>query len=180
MTDRLFLGNTSDIIIGSITRPNDAAPYAAGDVIGSATGPGPTTHVIDFSAIVKAAGGSGLVSTALLIDSANQATPPQLELWIFTAAPAAQADNTAFAVSDLEIASLVGIVPLTTARVGNAGAAAAGNLAIQSDVASLVFKCAGGSQDLYGVLVVRNAYTPVAQEVFTLKVSVLQDIVQAA
>lgn len=181
MTDRIFLGHTTAIVTQSITRPGDTTAYAAGDVIGTAA-----SQILDFTdaargqvtqngVTVGGPGGSGMLSTALLIDSANQATPPSLELWLFTAAPAAQIDNAPFAVTDAEMANLVGIIPLAIARIGNVSAAAAGNLAIQSDVATLAFKCAPSTTHLYGILVVRNAYTPVANEVFTVKLSALQD-----
>jgi hypothetical protein len=175
MSERVYLGNTSARPSQSVTRPNNATAYAAGDVIGTAT-----THVLDFSDVGKLAGGSGLLAGALLIDSANQATAPSLELWLFSAAPAAQVDNVAFAPTDVELANLVGVIPLTTARVGDATAGAAGNLVIQSDIASLIYKCAPGTTHLYGVLVVRNAYAPVANEVFTVVLSVLQDVARAA
>ena len=39
----------------------------------------------------------------------------------------------------------------------------------------VAFKCAAASRDIYGVLVVRNAYVPVSAEVFKVRLHVLQD-----
>lgn len=170
MTDRIFLGHTTAIVSGSITRPGDTNAYAVGDVIGTTA-----SQIITFTGVARSVAGKGMISTALLLDSANQAVQLIAELWLFSAAPAAQVDNAAFALTDLEMANLLGIIPLSIASVGNTSAAAAGNAAMQSSVATMAFVCSAAVADLYGILVVRNAYVPVANEVFTVKLSALQD-----
>lgn len=174
--DRIFLGHTTGPATpATLTRPNNATPYTAGDVIGTALALPGTSHVVEIKDVARSNGGSGMIPTALLIDSANQAVPPSLELWLFSVAPAAQIDNDPFAVTDAELLNLIGVIPLTAVRVGNPAAAGAGNLVIESDVATMSFKCAPGTTSLFGVYVVRNAYTPVANEALTTRLSSLQD-----
>lgn len=164
MPDRIFLGHTTAIVDASVTRPSNTTAYASGDVIGTAT-----TAVLEFEDVARSNGGSGMIMTAVAIDSAAQGTQPSLELWLFTAALAVVADNEPFAPTDAEMLNLVSVITLSSAKVGGA------NLAIISDMVATPFKCAGGSANLYGYLVVRNAYTPIADEVFTVKLSSLQD-----
>lgn len=151
----------------SVTRPADTTAYADGDVIGTAT-----NHVLTFENAIDETGGDGAdilaVVKAWVIDSAKQSTLPSLELWLFTAAPAAQADNAAFGVTDAELmAGFVGIFPLSTSYVGKAS----DNCIFESDEQAI--QCQLSGNDLYGVLVVRNAYTPISAEQFKVLLTVL-------
>lgn len=150
----------------SITRPANTTQYAAGDVIGTSE-----SHVMTFQAkdLGAADVNRGVIVSAMVIDSAAQSTLPVLELWLFGAAPAAQADNAAFAVTDAELLELVGVIPLTYSYVG----LASGNCVLLSDPCSVAFECAAGSEAIYGALVVRNTYTPISGEVFKVVLSVV-------
>lgn len=151
-------------IVTSITRPNDTTAYTAGDVIGTAD-----SQVLTFNNVSTAfVQGSGAVCSASVISSAAPATLPSLELWLFKVAPTAVADNSAWAVTDAELLNLVGVIPLATTYVG----LASGNHVQQSATSINGFQLPAGSDALYGVLVVRNAYTPVALEVYKVKIIV--------
>ena len=147
----------------TITRPADTTAYAAGDVIGTAS-----THILTFNNALDVIANDmqrGLIYRAWLIDSAAAATLPSLELWLFNVAPAAQADNAVFNVSDAELMNgLVGIIPFTRSFVGKAN----DNSVQVSDQLSMAFEVAPGDTAIYGVLVVRNAYTPVSAEQFKI------------
>lgn len=172
MTDALYLGHTSEFPTASLTRPANTDPYTAGDVIGDdASG----SAVMTFADCGRSDGGKGMIASAMIVGSASQATQPDLELWIFKTAPAAVADNAAWAPTDVELESLVGIIAFPSVYVGKATVGAGGNLVLKSDVEMLGFECASGSTALYGVLVVRNAYTPVSAESFKPRLAVLQD-----
>lgn len=148
-------------LTGSITRPADTTAYAAGDVIGTAA-----SQVITFFGARDPNGGDvnkGLILGAQVVDSAAPATLPSLELWLFDTAPAAQADNTAFAVTDAELAAgFLGVIPLTYTYVG----LASGNHVQRSDTVAIPFEVKSSDGALYGVLVPRNAYVPVSGETF--------------
>jgi hypothetical protein len=166
------VGGRAIRVSGSFTRPADTTAYAAGDNMADSTS-APTVNTI--TGCVRIPGGSGIILGASLIDSANQATPGQFEAWVFDTAWTPDNDNAVFTPTDAECATLVAIVPLTTSYVGDATAGAGGNRIYMSDPVNRGFVCAGGSTSLYWALVVRNAYTPVSAEVFTLRLSILQN-----
>jgi hypothetical protein len=150
----------------SVTRPADTTAYAAGDVIDLAAGAGLT-----FAAVARSANNTGYITDAILIDSANQATKASVECWLFNAALAVyDNDNAAFTPTDADLANLIGMLQFTTAFAGDATSGAGGNAVYMADrtYLPLVYQCAGGVDDLYGVLVVRNAYTPVSAGIFTV------------
>jgi hypothetical protein len=167
--------SNSQLITASKTRPSDTTAYAAGDVIAESTSAG---TVLTFSNMSRKTGSSGLILGAMMIDSANQSTKPQVELWLFSAAPGAKNDNAAFAPTDAELETLIDIIKFdnTNALVGTVTAGADGN-SIQktSSPIAIPFKSAEGSRALYGVPVVRNAYTPVSGEKFTFQLRVAYD-----
>lgn len=165
------VGGVTAIAEASFTRPSNTTAYAAGDVV-SVTGGTPAVQEYECGRIN---GGSGVILDAWLIDSANVATKGSFELWLFDTEPTAVADNAAFAPTDAEMLTLVGVIPFTAAHVGLSGSGAAGNCVLRADKQNIAFDCAAASKTLYGVLVVRNAYVPVSAEVFKVRLNVLQD-----
>jgi len=159
------------VVQAAVTRPDNTTQYAAGDVIGTAA-----SATLTFNNVALQQGGSVIITTVLVDDSANQATKPVLELWLFDAAPPAVVDNAPWAPTDAVMLTRVAALSLdsTDIYVGNATVGAGGNSCQQWADAFQVI-CAADSQALYGVLVVRNTYTPVAEEVFTVRVAALQD-----
>ena len=157
-------------VTGTFTRPNDTDAYAIGDVVANST----TAPVaINFANASRSNDGSNTIIDAMLIDSAAQATKGQFELWLFKTAPTMDNDNAAFTPTDAELLNLVGIIDFTGApRVGDATAGAGGNAVYYGKASNgsfePKFRTKVASRILYGVLVVRNAYTPVADEVFTI------------
>ena len=99
-----------------------------------------------------------------VISSVAPATLPSLELWLFSSAPADQADNAALAVTDTELLSLIGIYPLANTFVGYAS----NNHVQQSAVRPYGFEAV---ETIYGFLVVRNAYVPVASELYKVLIT---------
>lgn len=145
----------------TVTRPADTTAYTAGDVVSDTPGTRFT-----FTGLPKYVGEGALLQTAVVIDSVLAATPPDLELWLFDADIAAIADNAAFAPTDAELLNLVAIVPLATASFKKGTV----NQACVSQNIGASFK----ADTLYGVLVVRNAYTPASGEVFKVVLSVVR------
>lgn len=131
-------------------------------------------HVLTFG-VSSANWGRGVIMSARLVDEASQATPGSFELYLFTAEPTAVNDNAALALSDADAENLLGVIPFIDAGyVTNAGAGAAGNV-VYAELANLPFACAATDQNLYGLLVVRNAYTPVSGEKFAIQLGVQGD-----
>lgn len=150
----------------SITRPADTTAYTAGDVVGTN---------ITFPAAAPEIGGAGVILGTIVLDSANQATTPVLELWIFNDAVSTITDNAPLALSDTDLLKLVTVIPLSTTYISNAASGANGNGCFISPQVAAPFECLPTTADLYGFLVVRNTYTPVSQEIFTIQLNLLQD-----
>jgi len=148
-------------ITASVTRPADTTQYADGDVVG---------ELLTFEPLPRYHDQGARIEGAACISSANQATKPDLELYLFTEAPTVAADNAAFAPTDAELEKLVGIVEFGSDqfKAVNAGAGAAGNAAASVGAGVIL----AAQPALYGVLVARNAYTPVSEEQFTVALEV--------
>jgi hypothetical protein len=159
-------------ITASFTRPADTNAYTAGDVVNNSTS---APLVITFPSAVKGNNEGVTIMGVTLIDEANQATKPDLQLWLFDTAPVAVNDNAAFAPSAAEMEALVGIValPVGSFVVGNSAAGASGNCACDAQALFLAVNGKLTDQALYGVLVVRNAYTPVSAEKFVIRLKLV-------
>jgi hypothetical protein len=168
------VGGKTVTVTGTVTRPAlDTNQYTAGDVVcGSTSAPA----VITFAGCARANSGTGVIVGAHCVDSANQTTKPQLELWLFDTTVTPDNDNAVFTPTDAELLTLVGIIQFGTWYVGDATAAAGGNIvSLATLVNHIAFDCGAAVTALYGVLVARNAYTPVADEVFSVRLRILQD-----
>lgn len=156
------------------TRPADTDAYAAGDVISTATSGG--VSVLSFDNVVRATGGSGYIMGGVLIDSASPATALDAELWLFDTAITAGNDNAAFAPTDAEMKTLVAVMEFAVGKV-KVGLASGNNMyhgrKNGEPWTPEFFTCVGGTT-LYGYLVVRNAYTPISGEVFTVRLKIAQ------
>lgn len=166
------VGGRSIIVSSSVTRPADTTAYAAGDAVTNSTS-SPT--VITFDGVTRITNGSGVITAASMIDSANQSTKGIFELWLFSTSATPDNDNSAFTPTDGETEALIGVIPFNVCYVGDATAGAGGNCVYPVTGLSIPFVAASSTDDIYGLIVVRNAYTPVSAEKFTLRLHILQD-----
>jgi hypothetical protein len=167
-----YRGTTGGGANTNLTRPNNTTTYTAGNVISAVT----TNDHFTFGAASdddsKRTGrpdpGTLTINTARLWSSANQSTKLEAELWLFNAAIGEVADNSAFAPTDAELLTLVGIIafPASSWYAGSSTSGAGGNAVCE--IRNLDFPVNAKPGRLYGQLVARNGYTPVASEVFTL------------
>jgi hypothetical protein len=160
-----------------ITRPANTTAYTAGDAISEVT----TNDFFTFTNVVNSKSGSGAIESAIIHSSANVATKLDADLFLFHTTITETADNAAFVPTDAEMLTLVGVIDVATANwtVGLATAGAGGNTAIHITGLDMPFVLTGTSsttgRTLYGQLVARNAYVPVASEVFTVDLMIAQD-----
>ena len=148
-----------------ITRPADTTAYAVGDNFANSTS-APTSGGFTLTG-VGAASGKGGVITDIIVASSNPAgTPLQGEIWIFDTAVTNINDNAAFAVSDAEIKTLVGVVPFSLITVGNNSYAHVQGL--------LIGYTPVGSANLRYLVRVAAAYTPISGEVLTVRAKEMQ------
>lgn len=158
--------NTSRIAVAaaSFTRPNNNTTYTSGDIVADAT----TGQTMLTFAVQDAAGrANGCIKSAKIIDGNNAATYGEFELWLFSTTWAMQADNVAAAPSVSELANLIAVIPLYTSYLMNSGAGNTGVRVYESNAIDMPFISDEDAQ-IYGNLVVRNGYTPVALESFTV------------
>ncbi len=157
----------------AITRPGDTTQYTAGDVISEVT----TNDHLNFGSASddnsKDTGRPGIgtltINAATIWSSANQSTKPNFELWLFHTDIANVADNSAFAPTDAEMLTKIGVIEFSTGywKVGTATSGAGGNAMCEIRNIDLPVRCRGGR--IYGQLVDRSGYTPVASETFTVE-----------
>jgi hypothetical protein len=148
-----------------ITRPNDTNAYTANDAWSDSTS-APTSGGFTFTSAARASGGSGRIVDAIIATSADAATLLQGEIWIFDTSVTNVNDNAAFVFSDAEAKTYVGKIPFTLEDAGNNGTAHVTGLDIG-------FTCVG-SANLRYLVKVKNAYTPAAQEVLTVRLKIEQ------
>ena len=156
----------------SLLRQNNTTIYVAGDVIADNI----TGVQIVFTNMARYPGGSGTITDGIMTSSANGATKGEFELWLFdTINTAHEADADPFTPTDNDMVRLVAILDFTTSFEATAGAG--GNVAYMAERTFLPisFKCVDAGRNLFGTLVIRNAYTPIAFEVFTFRLNVKQD-----
>jgi hypothetical protein len=159
------------VISASFTRPDNATAYAAGDVICNSTS---APVILTFPRATVTQGPSfSIIAQVVMVDSANQSTKLEAELWLFDTAITMDNDNAAFTPTDAELVNLLGIVELETPYVGTVTSGADGNAVYRSSGLSVPIQTKPSDNAIYGVLVARNAYTPVASESFTIKLGIL-------
>lgn len=148
----------------TLTRPANTTPYDAGDVIANAD----DSHMV-FADAVRPERLTGMITNARITSSQNGTPKPDIELWLFRADITEAGDNAAFAVTDAEQLTRIGIIKFPVAEWIVGGA----NAVCEKDNIGLVFK--SNTPDIYGVLVVRNAYTPASAEQLTVELVFTQD-----
>lgn len=171
MSGTQIISTRGRTIAANFTRPADTTAYAAGDVVADSTS-APT--IITFARAAKEVGGHGIIQEAIVVSSQNAATKPDLELWLFDTAITMDNDNAAFTPTDAELRTLIGVIafPVASFKVGDAGAAAAGNVICDVQGLNLQVNTVNTSNAIYGVLVVRNAYAPASAERFDIRLKI--------
>lgn len=163
-----YVGTSQKTVSPTFNRPANTTAYAAGQQVSNST-TAPT--VITFSSVARANGGSGIIIGAVLVDEANQTTKGQFELWMFDTTVTPNNDGSAFAPTNAFVETAIGIIPFNSVYVGNT----AGNCIYPVQGLNIPFTCGVSVPDIYGLLVVRNAYTPVSAEKFTFRLTVVQN-----
>lgn len=144
----------------SITRPADTTAYASGDCFSDSTS-APTSGGFTLSGVVRASGGSGVLTDLVITSSAPASM--QGRVWLFNQAATNKNDNSAISLSDADILNVVGVYPFQLSALTNCSFVHLQNLA-------KVFKCSG-SDDLRFLIEVTAAYTPISGEVLQVRAS---------
>lgn len=149
----------------SVTRPADTAVYTAADTISNSTS-APTSGGFTLTSAARKSGGSGIITDITVCSDNAPATRLAGEIFLFNQAVTNINDNAAWAVSDTEIKTCVGVVPFSLFNTGNNGFAHIIGL-------NMMFTCVG-TANLRFLLRARNAYTPASGEVITITAKIIQ------
>lgn len=156
-------------IAASFTRPNDTTAYASGDLIANSTTAG-SVAPMQFALGGNANPGQTRITRVRLRKSGTTNTNSAFRVHLYGASPTvANGDNGAWSTD--QAAKYLGSVdgPTTlkafTDGCADVGFAAAGSeMLIKLDTGTII----------YGLLEARAAYTPAAQEVFTVTLESLE------
>lgn len=148
----------------SITRPDNASAYAANDVIGES----PAAN-LTFSGVSTYPEGTFIITGAKLRIDIN-AVPSGMSgfrLHLYSAAPTAIADNTAFNLPAGDRSKYLGYLTLSApSDFGD-------TLYAQDDNLNFNGKLAAGSTTVYGILETLGAFAPASETVFTISLNVV-------
>lgn len=171
--DGLFVVGQVVSRAANFSRPNDTSTYTAGDVLADST-TATSASVLVFRNVVNKAGASGCIQGGMISITANVAAlQPDLQMYLYSVAPVMQADNAAYAATNDQIRTLVAVIafPVGSMVVTNTGTGASGNIVCNPQ--GLVIPFTSADANLYGHLVVRNAYVPVASTNFYIRLDVV-------
>lgn len=147
----------------TLTRPNDTTAYAAGDVVSNSASA--TTPLA--LPLARVEGGSGYLVAARLSTSKKSITP-RMRVHLFNASdPTLAADNAAWRELFADASKRLGYFDLpamsTAADTTNSNMARALDLALR-----IPFVAAAAALNLYAVLETLDAFTPDANQQFSL------------
>lgn len=165
-----FIRTIGHTPVDLFARPANTTAYAAGQVVADST----SAATLRKFTVTKEGGGFATIEAAVLVVGANQATKPDVQLWLFDTAPAVQNDAAAFAPSLAEMKALIGVIsfPVGSFVVANAAAGASGNVMCNPQGLLIPVNTVKSDAAVYGVMVVRNAYTPTSGEVWQTRLIV--------
>jgi hypothetical protein len=149
----------------TITRPSNATPYTAGDVVGDTNG----------SAIITLtnAGPSGgfiLIQSVSLVfsDSVLPAGMGSFRIHLYSSSPTAIADNAPFDLLSGDRTAYMGFIDLTTPQDFGS------TLYTQTDYSGRLLKLATETTSMFAEIETKGAYTPVSASTITLRMNTLE------
>jgi hypothetical protein len=156
------------LVSSNFTRPNDTTAYASGDLVANNTTAGSVTPL--SWDVHRSPSGSFRVNRVKVKKSGAVVTNASFRLHLYSTAPTvANGDNGAWSSSEAGYLGFIDVVVDKAFTDGSAGHGAP----VYTNVMQLSLKLPGTndtttSKKIYGLLEARGAYTPAAQEVFTV------------
>lgn len=162
------VGGTTVPITASKTRPNDTNAYTANDAVNESASAGtPWT----FTGCARISGGTGLI-IGIQAKCTDPAIVARFEVDLYTAAPAVAVNDNAEAtqlVADITTFVCTIAIPALAKKTTNSTFAIARDNTIRQ-----AFDC-GATANLFGVVRILDADTPIAQSVLYITLDCLQD-----
>lgn len=146
-------------------RPNDATAYTSGDTIGDDAA---SANYLVFPGV----GRNGSVHNGILIY--GKTATAAFDLLLFDAVPVGGMDNAALALTNLLVANLIGVLRFLDGHKVNLGTNVEMYRAVgpQNELANGPLGYSTLTNTLYGMLVTRSAFTPAAQDSFSIQLTV--------
>jgi hypothetical protein len=155
-------------LAASFTRPNDTTAYASGDLVANSVTAGSVVPM-QFALGGNAMPGTTRITRARLRKSGTTATNASFRVHLYGASPtAANGDNGAWSTD--QAAGYLGAIDVASMKAFTDGCADVGAAAAGSE---LLIRLPAGAT-LYALLEARAAYTPAANEAFTLTLESLE------
>jgi hypothetical protein len=160
--------NTVNIEASLFTRPDNATPYSANDVVGPNV-----AAVITFTGAARANAGSGnIVKARLVANSATGMLGAVLRLWVYKVAPTPIADNSPYTLLWADRANRIGYIDFPALTTEGTGSDSCSSL--WSDM-PLNFTTGASDSALYGVLEIKTVgAAPIAQQQFGVFLNIEQ------
>jgi hypothetical protein len=150
----------------TVTRPANVTPYAINDAWSDHVS-SPVAGGFLFANASRGDGKSGLITDLVCLGSLSPATLLEAELWLFSSTITNVNDNAAFGLSITDLRKLVATIPFTMAQ------AASGVSKAEVEGLNRGFTTTG-SPNLYGLIKVKNAYTPGSAEALTFRLKCMR------
>ena len=157
-------------VAATITRPANTTTYTANTAWANATSGATFTT---FTGICRAADREVLIPQIDITTSANPTTKLQGILWLFRAPPTAINDNATFATAAGDTANIVGSAGGFPFTLVNNQAASAVFSGISLTGTTYQVRCNAGTNALYAMVQVSNAYVPTSGEILTIRISTI-------
>lgn len=145
----------------TFTRPNDTTPYSTGDLIGNDTDAVDVAALAFTGATISGAGGSGYVEK-LIINKTGTGVLQVRAHFLKTAHAVTNGDNGALVLTGIDWDNYIGFMDVSMTDAAGGGIM---GMALNGPSYSL-----SAGDTVYVLLEALQAYTPTAQEVFTVKV----------
>lgn len=155
---------------GNFTRPNDTTAYASGDLVANSTTAGSVSPV--SLTVARIAAGSFMLRRLKLHKSGTSTTNASFRVHLYRGTATitcANGDNGAFSTD--QVANYLGAFDVTIDRAFTDGAAGMGLPVVGNDINIKLTT----STTIQALIEARAAYTPSAQEVFTITLDDLQN-----
>lgn len=157
----------------SVTRPNDTTAYTKADAISDNATTATAAGAFTLNLLTQN-GGSARITDVTLHKSVTNVTNATFWLLLFTSLPAVAGweDNAASAITDAEMLECKGMIPFAAASWAEVGTGDVQTVTLNTPIGIV---CNSDSSTIYGILIAGAAYTPAANEVFTVTVHAVQD-----
>lgn len=148
--------------VSSTVTMSVAGAYSTGDYMGTTTTPQ------SFANVVRTSGGTGIINSIVISDKITNANVA-MELWLFSATFTAPTDNAAWAISDTEALTVLGVIPIITSK----WYASSNNQVYVDDTISIAIKPAATS--LFYALVARGTTPAFTSGDLTISLGIIED-----